>query len=437
MKATPESMRHWLRLGAAIYAYDLAMRKHVLATMRKRYGNDATRQIVACLSDDDQHDYYHVRGAARGNDVPLGAFLEIKHFGRIVDRHSELFGFTDRQRSRIRNRVRQIRNTFAHFGDRRFDAKWVDGRIRLLNALTRKLAPPVEEGARAWNDRMAVDGPTGAVAAEPILDSDRLLRDLQSALRKSERDLTPASAEPDTSVLAERVASALTPQFDALESVLSSGQRLLKEAREDRGRAREELQDLRVTVAELSEDLSTLARTQETSHSLLQEARRAREDADRLRRGEESRSGKSGAPPAPPVQPTPTSSGADRPAGDVRVSAEEIQRYRDQFTEARSGNGWTRTTRESGWRVTHWVGKSRESDRAVVFAPSRRDESGWVTAGSNTLVDFSAGDEDDAFRQLCEAERRGDVLRLAKEAIAAHETASSSSGADDEDAVPF
>ena len=436
MKATPESMRHWLRLGAAIYAYDLAMRKHVLATMRKRYGEDATRQIVACLSDDDQHDYYHVRGAARGNDVPLEAFLEIKHFGRIVDAYSKLFAFTDRQRSRIRD-TRRIRNGFAHFGGKPFGRN-VNRWIQLLAGLTRKVSQPLGEVARAWNDSITAHASGSATASPapigPPPDSEKLLSGLREALRKSVRDLTPASAEPDTSVLAERVASALTPQFDALESVLSSSQTLLKETREDRGRAREELQDLRVTVAELSEDLSTLAKTQERSHSLLQEARRAREDADRLGRGKQRRSGESGAPSTPSVQPTPTSSGADRPARDVRVSAEEIQRYRDQFTEARSGNGWTRTTRESGWRVTHWVGQSRGGDRAVVFAPSRRDESGWVTAGNQALMDEPARSEDDAFRKLCEAEGR--ILEAARKAIEAHEKPPSPND-DEGDVVPF
>ncbi len=289
--------------------------------------------------------------------------------------------------------------------------------IRTLEARIEQIASAIQgKGSRKRRRSAVRRGPDRALKSSV----ERILNEL-GALRNTVKGIQAAAPAVDESALVGNFAQTLKRAFEANESGFD---RELGTAIEPMRKALEGLaSDVKALPAPATHAIDESALARRISEALRPEFETLRSKVDA---GGKAPAG-SGA------------SGPDKPAdGPVTpVDDDDVGAYRRHFAEARSGNGWTHTTVELGWRLTRWVGKSRGTDRAVVFAPSRRDESGWVTAGSNALVDLGAGNEDDAFRQLCEAERRGDVFRLAKEAIAAHETASPSSGENEEDVVPF
>ena len=52
-------------------------------------------------------------------------------------------------------------------------------------------------------------------------------------------------------------------------------------------------------------------------------------------------------------------------------------------------------TLHDGWWLTRWVGKSRSGQRACVWAPEKKEESGWIKAGK-PLMNESADDDEAA-----------------------------------------
>ncbi len=91
-------------------------------------------------------------------------------------------------------------------------------------------------------------------------------------------------------------------------------------------------------------------------------------------------------------------------------------------------------TLHDGWWLTRWVGKPRSGQRACVWAPEKKEKSGWIKAGK-PLMNESADDEEAAFGLLYDAERSGTITERAKQAIAEYEA--SAPRPDDIDDVPF
>lgn len=112
---------------------------------------------------------------------------------------------------------------------------------------------------------------------------------------------------------------------------------------------------------------------------------------------------------------------------------DKLVAYREQFKDATSGNGWTRTIPVKNWLVTRWVGKARGEHCACVFPPSQNIDGEWVRASEEPLIDQRFSSEEEAFEHLWNAEQSGEIERLARRAIEDYEPPDS--GPDDD--IPF
>ena len=427
MTETAEAMNHWLRLAAAVFGYEKAMRSHIVERMEEVFGEDATEQIVNCLPEEDQHDFRMLENT--GNPVAISAFVRVSDFPRIVNAHKETFPFNNRQRSHIRDAVR-IRNDFAHPAGKSFQQERVERQLRLLTGLIRKIDPAADGAAQEWERRllMADENASHGLTADrkSAPNSDEPVAELRASLRAAVDEIRAAPAQPDAGAIAQQLSDALTPQLNVLRSRLD-------ETREAR-------------AAELREALAAATENMDESRLLLEAARqdreRARQEREEARRfneeaqqqGTSAMGGARRARAVTPDQRSQTPANGRDPSAGTSATPTDIQHYRDRFAEARNGNGWRWMTLHDGWWLTRWVGKSRSGQRACVWAPEKKEESGWIKAGK-PLMNESADDEEAAFGLLYDAERSGTIIESAKQGIAEHEA--SAPRPDDIDDVPL
>ncbi len=376
----------YLRTAAALLIYDRAMRAHISEKL-------GPEEIFECLSEDRQSYLQGLRSA--GDQSAISNELSVHEFARIVDRRPEVFGFSERDRSLVRD-VNDIRKRFAHPGGKSFHPKVVDRHIKLLGRLTRKIDTYAGKEAEDQDARiLAMENQDGRTN-ESDETAQALLAEIKELRGTVEKSRSGDGTQQVESVLA-RLTDFEQKQADDLREALAGARenmdrsrQLLEEARQDRERARQE-----------------------------------REKEQQLREQTEKRSRK--APPEPPQPPVRESRASSR------ITEDELQKYRDRFKEASSGNGWRLTTYEGEWRLTRWVGMVREEIRACVFAPSRGKE----TTGDHPLIKLSFENEDAAFRLLYEAEQSGEIESRAKKAIAEYESRQKPEADPAEDEVPF
>jgi len=376
----------YLRLAAALFAYDRAMREHIVEQMEKLWGDQAKFRIVKSLSDErqDELDY------SEGDSKPISNLLEIKDFRPIVSKHRNGFDFDDDKRKLIA-KIPNIRNRVAHPGGRIFEKENVDGRVQQLAELVRVIDEERGDEIVRRDQRILAAEKGGTLPSEPDPGTGALRAEFRKLLGKIEED----GAKQIESILArldateEKRAEELQRAVSAAASNADRIGQLLEEIREERQRARQE-----------------------------------REEAQKIREQHKQAAAKQAGNARPePVQPSPQMN---------RVNSDEMGDYRDSFVETSNGNGWKRVRPLDGWFITRWVGNSHSGLRACVFPPSR----GQAKAGE-LLIQETCKDEDAAFRLLYEAEQSGEIESRAKKAIAEYESRQKPEAGSGEDEVPF
>ena len=401
MPEIPTKLIQWLRLGAAVFAYEQEMRRHILTRMQEMFPDDWANRILEAMPDRLQ---FELRGEVEAADSEaLQIYLEVRHFPHVVVKHQRQFGeFNDQSLIRM-GKARELRNSWAHPGMKQFKEATVRQKVHHLASVVRRISPELSDTVKDHDNRIKTAlerGPEESPDAPGVI-SKRVIDALQAPLG----ELSPvlgAQAEQRAQELRDALAS-------AHENVEDSA-RLVTEARNDRERARKDRQEA--------------ARLREEARVALDNAQRRPPPREPMRQPSGQSRGE--------IAPRTSGETPARPATD-----REFREYRGRFRPARSGNGSTRTTDLENWRITRWVGMSRGEHRACVWAP----ESRGIKAGE-PLINEGATSEDTAFRLLFDLDRSGAIRKKAEAAIAAHERPQSDARdpaptTDDVDDVPF
>ena len=381
----------YLRLAAALFAYDRTMREHIMKRMDDKWGDASAYQIRKSLTEERERDLedHH----SEDDSTAISALLEVKDFRRIVHKHRNCFDFDDSQRKLI-GRVQEIRNEVAHPGGKSFKSENVDRRVRKLADLVGAIDEERSDEVLRRDQRILAAEKGETLSSAPDPETGALRADIRKLQGKREEDGT----KQVESILARFNATEEKRTEDiqrALSAAASNADRigqLLEEIREERQRARQE-----------------------------------REEAQKIREGQSAARQAGNATPEP-VRPLQHMN---------KVNLDEVEDYRDRFVETSNGNGWKRVTSLDGWSVTQWVGNSRSGLRACVWAPQRKMNDKWVKAEERPLVSESVKDEDGAFRLLYEAEQSGEIESRAKKAIAEYEARQKPEADSNEDEIPF
>ncbi len=115
------------------------------------------------------------------------------------------------------------------------------------------------------------------------------------------------------------------------------------------------------------------------------------------------------APAAAGTFPSDDSAGAVDP---------KVDRYRQRFDAAGSGNGWTRSVAlVDGWEVRLWVGTRQGKPSAAVFGPGKREGGRWIESRNGPLMEAGHTDFDAAFGWLLQLETEGAMREAALRAV--------------------
>ena len=99
----------------------------------------------------------------------------------------------------------------------------------------------------------------------------------------------------------------------------------------------------------------------------------------------------------------------------------ELDKFRNMFEKASTGNGWVYKTDVGDWQVTRWLGQVQGYTRACIFAPGKRTHSGWINSQRNPLIQEQFESEEKGFAWLYEQDQSGRVGKIARESILNYE----------------
>ena len=194
------------------------------------------------------------------------------------------------------------------------------------------------------------------------------------------------------------------------------------QAEQERERVKQEQAAAEAQRAQAERERKKAEQEQAAAEAQRASAQREREEAERKREKAERAQPVARKMPEEAKQPKErTAERRQRKPDDTRTTTDDsLEQYRARFYPARSRNGRIYATEVDGWSVRCWVGERQGEISACVFAPSRWSGSVWEETSESNLIDETCDNLDEAFEVLWRAEQNGEIVRLARGAIGAH-----------------